>query len=230
MNQFLNKNIAKFTLDVNPETVALSATTVGLTSNTIVVANSYSLGEKVALYGADVPAGSAIDTQYFVIPMGNGKIKLASSLANAIAGTAVDLTDVGSGNMIIGRSAFGVTTLGKLPENAVVTNVLYDVETTFTSATDAATIALDLGGTDFVAALAISNGTNIWDAGVHGTLYGNWALDGNALTAIAMAAARTGTYTKTTSTASTQVVESTIAVETLTAGKLNIYVEYFVSD
>lgn len=116
-----------------------------------------------------------------------------------------------------------------LPANAVIMNVWYDVVTTFTSATDAATIALGYTGSTaaFTAALAISDASNIWDAGLHATKIGNFSLDGNSLTQIDMAAARAATYAKVT--AEKQILV-TNAVETLTAGKINIYVEYVISD
>src|SRR5678809_1100409 len=58
-----------------------------------------------------------------------------------------------------------------LPTKAIIINAWVDVVTTFTSATDAATIALKVEGTgDLTAAIAISDASNVWDAGVHGCL------------------------------------------------------------
>lgn len=116
-----------------------------------------------------------------------------------------------------------------IPDNAVVTNVWVDVSTTFTDgADDSATIALTLQSAgDIRAAVAISAAGNIWDAGLSGTLIGNWALDGNALTQINMAAARSATWIKTTAQRELTV---TVADDDLDAGKLRIFVEYIISD
>lgn len=54
-----------------------------------------------------------------------------------------------------------------IPKGAVVTFAAYKVLTTFTSSTDAATIAVSIvGANDVVSAIAISNGGNPWDAAV----------------------------------------------------------------
>lgn len=95
-----------------------------------------------------------------------------------------------------------------LPIGSVVKKVWYDVITTFTSSTDAATIALNTQtANDLVTAVAISDGTNPWDAGIH---------DGipvyTAATAIKLTAARTVTVT--------------VGSQSLTAGKLRVFVEY----
>lgn len=53
-----------------------------------------------------------------------------------------------------------------IPDNAVVRVVSYDVITTFTSATDAAEVALNLPvDGDLIVGVAISNAFNPWDAG-----------------------------------------------------------------
>jgi hypothetical protein len=117
-----------------------------------------------------------------------------------------------------------------LPANAIITNVFIDISTTFTDgSSDSATLAVGYTGSTgaFTAAIAISDSSNVWDAGVHGTKVGNWALDGNSLTQIAMGAARAATFVKLS--AIKEIVVAT-ATATLTAGKMNIYVEYVVSD
>lgn len=68
----------------------------------------------------------------------------------------------------VGTIGLGVT----LPDNARVTRTWYEVLTTLTSnaATDAATIALSIPTDDvdgLVTPVAISAGTNSWDAGLH---------------------------------------------------------------
>ena len=125
-----------------------------------------------------------------------------------------------------GGKAIGTHSLaGKLPVGAIITNVLIDATTTFTSATDAATISVGAQAAgDLVAATAISGARNIWDAGRHGSLVGSFALDGNALTAVAMADADSAATVKVASTP--KALSVAVAVEALTAGVFTIYVEY----
>lgn len=91
-----------------------------------------------------------------------------------------------------------------IPDNFVCMQATYDVITTFTSATDSATIAIALNGAnDVVTATAISAGGNVWDAGLHAGVPVS-----TAATAIKTTAVRTPT--------------ATVAVDVLTAGKLVI--------
>lgn len=102
-----------------------------------------------------------------------------------------------------------------LPDNAVITRLWYEVLTTFTSATDAATVALSIPTDDsggLKAAVAISNGANPWDAGFHDGIQ-----DGAA-----------ANFSEKT-TAERQITMD-IAVEALTAGKMMVFAEYFVSE
>ena len=131
----------------------------------------------------------------------------------------------GAANSATGAHGLGVY----LPTKAIITNAWVDVVTTFTSATDAATIALKAQGTgDLTAALAISDASNIWDAGLHGCLPGSYAeatVSGDS--AILDAARKAASFIKLTAA---RELTATVAVEALTAGKLNVYVEYVLSD
>jgi len=107
----------------------------------------------------------------------------------------------------ISAISLGVT----LPDNAVITRCWVDVITTLTSATDAATIALHAeAANDLVSALAISNGGNIWDAGLHEGIPVDTAATNKKLTAA-------------------RALTATIAVEAVTAGKFIVVVEYVVT-
>lgn len=131
---------------------------------------------------------------------------------DATAGSPVSTAGVGLGVFI--------------PNGAIITNAYYNVGTTFTSSTDAATIALQANSAgDLKAAIAISASGDVYDAGVHGCLPGNFALDGNALTAIAMAAARSASYIVMTAN---RELKAVVAVEALTAGTLDLFVEYYL--
>lgn len=108
--------------------------------------------------------------------------------------------------------AIGAINLGVfLPDNAVIRRAWYDVVTTFTSATDAATVALKAQTAgDIKAAVAISDVGNPWDAGNKDGI----PVD-TAATAIKLTAERE--------------LVLTVATEALTAGKLVLFVEYVVS-
>jgi len=102
-----------------------------------------------------------------------------------------------------------------IPGSAYIVRTWYEVIVTFESVTDAATIALEVesdGADEIIAAIAISDGTNPWDAGLHEGLQ-----DG----AVA---------NFTTKTTASRNIQATIAGgEDLTAGELNLYIESVIS-
>lgn len=102
-----------------------------------------------------------------------------------------------------------------LPDNAVVVRAYYNVATTFTSSTDAATISIGIPTDDAAgikAAVAISDAGNPWDAGwVEGIQDGTAANFSEACTA-------------------ERAITFTVAVEALTAGKLTLWLEYVIID
>lgn len=62
----------------------------------------YQLGDRVTVIGGALPGGLATLTNYFVIPYQRKdtvRIKLATTLANALAGTAVNITSTGTGTI-----------------------------------------------------------------------------------------------------------------------------------
>jgi hypothetical protein len=105
--------------------------------------------------------------------------------------------------------AAGTYALGlKLPQGAIVTAAWYKVHTTFASATDAATIALQAeAADDVVAAVAVSDGSNPWDAAPRV----NSLIDGAFANAVETTAERD--------------VSAVVAAETLTAGKMDVWLE-----
>jgi hypothetical protein len=118
-----------------------------------------------------------------------------------------------------------------LPAKAIITRVWVDVVTTFTSASaDAGTIAIHVqAADDIIAAIAISDASNVWDAGIHGSKVGypNLGADAAHDSAVEVAALFAGTMVKTTAI---RELTATVAVAALTAGKANIFVEYVISD
>ena len=140
--------------------------------------------------------------------------------------TAVFNPSANAGERTIAAHGLGVY----LPAKAVVTKVLIDVVTTFTSATDAGTLAVHAQGAgNIVAAIAISDGTNVWDAGIRGSKVGfpNLGADAAHDSAVEVAALFAGTMLKITAERELTV---TVAVEALTAGKMVIYVEYYLGE
>lgn len=113
--------------------------------------------------------------------------------------------------------AEGVFTLGgaqdTVPEDAYVYKAWYVVETTCTSGTDSATIKLGITDQDDIikSATAISAGGNVWDAGLH---------DGDADGTAANASAKTD--------GEKAVLMTVAGGEDLTAGKITVYVQYFI--
>ena len=75
-------------------------------------AHTYLTGLKVQLTTTKtLPAGLSLATDYFVIKLDADTFKLASSLVNAQAGTAVDITDTGTGTHTITPTALAGATI-----------------------------------------------------------------------------------------------------------------------
>lgn len=127
--------------------------------------------------------------------------------AARIARTVYDFSVDGG---VIGDIVLGAT----LPDKSRVVKFWYEVITTLTSATDAATVAISIPTNDvagLVAATAISAGGNVWDAGLHAGIQ-----DG----AVANISEKC---------TAARALTMTIAQEALTAGKIVFFAEYVVS-
>lgn len=82
-----------FDFETDPETFVVDTVTDSLT-----VSNNWVTGTAVQLETTDVlPAPLAPATTYFVIRVNATTIKLATTYTNALAGTAINITDAGSG-------------------------------------------------------------------------------------------------------------------------------------
>jgi hypothetical protein len=140
-----------------------------------------------------------------------------TSLSAALAGTSDGLgllrvakatfdPSATAGMRTIGAHGLGVT----IPDNAIICGGFIEVLTTFTSATDAGTIAVHAQtANDIRAAVAISTGTS-WDAGMQAIVP---KANTPESTGIKLTAARE--------------ITATVAVEALTAGKATVFI-YFV--
>lgn len=116
-----------------------------------------------------------------------------------------------SGHRTQAAHGLGVT----IPDNAVIVGGFVDVITTFADgASDNATIAISVeGANDIVSAIAISNGGNPWDAGLHAIVP---KANTPESTGIKLTAARE--------------ITATVGVHALTAGKLVVFLDYVLSD
>jgi hypothetical protein len=99
----------------------------------------------------------------------------------------------------------------QIPAGAIITRVFYEVLTNFTSAAGTATIALHLeGANDVVSAIAINDVSTPWNTGRREGI-------------------QTGTAATMIKTTAARYLTATVGTQALTAGKMNVYVEYIVS-
>lgn len=128
-----------------------------------------------------------------------------------------------------------------IPDGAIITHVYYNVNTTFTTAgADAGTLAIQIeSADDVVSTLAVSNAANIWDAGVHSTKVpfgavasaladNTYALnpEGGIINDVGNLKERgVPPYIITTADRELSVI---VATQNVTAGDMDIYVEYVI--
>jgi hypothetical protein len=114
-----------------------------------------------------------------------------------------------AGMRTVGAHGLGVS----LPAKAIILDGVIDVITTFQSAgADAGTIALHVEGAgDIVVGIAIADGGNPWDAGLH----------------MVVPVVSVATMVKTTVA---REITATVALQALTAGKLHGFLRYVVSE
>lgn len=233
IQKILRKVVYQFNASVS--SVTFTAADVDITNDNIRIANHGLItGTPVGmLAGTTIPTGfTEATTGYYVIVVDSSTIALATSKANAIAGTKVNITAAGAGTNTLYINGAGVVDLGILPDNFVITDAWYDVVTTFvtddgtTPGNDAGTIALSTGqgAGDLKAAIAVSDATNVWDAGIHGTLITapNLGADAAHDTALEVIALETAIKLKMTAD---RIATLTFATETATAGSIQVFVE-----
>lgn len=144
--------------------------------------------------------------------LGNVVVSSIRFLGGAHAGLGVARAffdpSANSGQRTVGAHLLGV----KLPNKAIIVGGFVQVVTTFTSATDGATVAIHAqSANDLVSAVAISNGGNPWDAGLHAIIPKSNTPES---TGIALTAERE--------------ITATVASEALTAGKALIVLHYVI--
>jgi hypothetical protein len=90
------------------EATSSETVTADASTNEIVVGGGipYATGDIVLVTGLDIPAPLVATVYYYAIFVSSTRIKLASSFANALIGTAIDFTDVGTGTITLSRYAY----------------------------------------------------------------------------------------------------------------------------
>jgi hypothetical protein len=122
------------------ETTPGVAGQVGVASNLINAGDAFLTGLKVQVTtSSGLPTGISGSTDYWVIKIDGNNIKLASSYANAIAGTPVDVTAIGVGTqtLVVDTDLEGDIKLQKSNEDDLDDAVWIDI-TNSTTAIDAA--------------------------------------------------------------------------------------------
>jgi len=137
-----------------------------LADGSIYVGSAAGVTSEVAMSGDVTIVNSGATT------IGAGAVtepKVADS--NSAGGLFVGKTAIATYDFSVDGGTEGVITLARtatIPDNAIVTGIMYDVITTFTSSADAATIKVNLPTDgDLSTAVAISAAGDAWDAGAH---------------------------------------------------------------
>lgn len=121
------------------KTVAAAAITAGnITDNTLpIAAHGYITGTKVALTTTTTAPGGTSATNYWIIRVSAGLVSLATDLANATAGTAVDILDAGAGTHTLtpATAAGNVLKLQKSDDNVNFLDVASQTVTLATTTT-----------------------------------------------------------------------------------------------
>lgn len=99
--------------DATPGAKSFVAANVTPASDSITItAHGFVTGLKAALSGTNLPGGLSA-TNYWIIKIDANTIKLATSYANAVAGTVVDITSAGTtSDAALTPASFGSATIG----------------------------------------------------------------------------------------------------------------------
>jgi hypothetical protein len=78
-----------------------SAEVAAGTDTFTISSHGWQTGDAISFTGADIPGGLTAGVVYFLISVDTNNFKVALTATNATAGTAIDLTDVGSGSSTV---------------------------------------------------------------------------------------------------------------------------------
>lgn len=149
-------------------TLTQGASTVDVTNDNLIIPNhNLKDGDVVGVTSSTtLPTGLSADTGYYVIKVANDRFALATTRADATAGTKVNITATGSGTLTVRKNAVGEVELeDKLPVGAIVTDIYIDETTTVTVSGSSAfavtcNVAQDAAastGVDIVTGLAVAD-------------------------------------------------------------------------
>jgi general stress protein CsbA len=228
----LEKKIVKWTYDYSTlkTSVSFDAAQIDETLDVITIANHpFETGEKVGLVltaGTGVTSTvPALATDYWIINVDTNTVALAGSAALAYAGTKTALTKGSAVDCLLVKDVFGVIESGIiLPLGAIVTGGYIDVKTALTSS-GSATISFSTGqgAADLYAATAVATyAANYTTAVLAGMGTGADAAQDTAAELQVLVGA-----SLIEMTANNKVI-ATVAVAPLTAGKLDLVLEYVV--
>lgn len=181
-----------------------------LASGRLVVGSAGNVATAVDVTG-DVTIGSTGVTAIGASKVTEAMLKVPSTVGLGVRRVAYCVFDPSAvaGDRTVAAHALAAT----IPDNAFVTGIWYWVETTFTSATDAGTVAISVeAANDVVTAIAISDGSNPWDSTAK-PVEGTTKIE------------TTSTWLYTTAA---RAITATVAVEALLLGKAHIWAEYVV--
>ncbi len=204
---FSNSILIKDTFEIGAaKTVA--AADMDVVANTIRIPNhGYKNGDALGqTTTATITGVTTLVTAVYVIVVDASTIKLATSRANAFAGTAADITTAGTATF--NKGGLGITQGAIIPANHVIVNAWYKVQTTFASPTgvDNGTLAISVvAANDIFTATAINSGTT-WDAA--GMILG---------------VPDFATVSDFKTTTADSYVTFTTATDAITAGKVSVY-------
>ncbi len=124
---------------------------VNITSNLVTItAHGFATGEKVTLTTSNtLPAGLALLTDYYLVAPDADTIGFATSQANALAGTKIDITDIGLGTqtVVVTTALAGSIKLQKTNDPATVASPTW-FDITSSSQSFAAAAVLNWTGAD----------------------------------------------------------------------------------
>lgn len=222
--------------DKNIDTIAVAASglKIGAGAGTAVTSTAAELNNLASVVAGTASASKALvlgaNKNVDVLAVADGGLSLGSGAGTAITATAAEINSLddsaayadGLSRVRVATATYdfaehggAVSAIGlgvTIPDNAVVLDGMIDVITTCTTAAaDAGTMAIHIeGANDIVSAIAVSDVSNPWDAGLKAIIP-----LGTAATAIKTTAARE--------------ITATIATQAFTAGKFVVILRYVLS-
>lgn len=161
-SEFVNKKIIKYALSAATTAIVPSASISTTTDIFTLAAHGLKTGDVTSVVTSNtLPTLSTgimtATTAYYVIKITDSTFQLATSYANAVAGTYVNVTGVGVGNQTFRKNGIGVVHTGiMIPASALIMKAITNNLTNFTSG-GAATVAIDSGATGILTATAYND-------------------------------------------------------------------------